>query len=229
MKCTKAQDLYFASRDGLLDEPGRMRLAEHLAACPSCALFVKEMDASLCLLDRLPELSPSEGFEWNVKRRIHEERNRFPVREGFSLGGARRWAPSFAIGAAVAAAAVVVAAFFAGLRPESSAPSVRAVSRADRAPASGSPAVSQGVYYDYGTPGASAVPRMVSDNVISIEPGVGGAGESAFRFVAGSREDSLMRENELLRRRIEGLERRMILLQQALERERAQRLNLSLP
>jgi hypothetical protein len=229
MKCRKAQELYFESRDGFLDEPGRMRLAEHLGRCPSCALFVKEMDASLCTLADLPELSPSDAFEWNVKRRIHEERNRFPRREGLALAGARRWMPAFAVGAA-AAAAIVIAAVFAGGRPGTREPAVRALSRADRAPAyAGSPAASQGSYFDYGPSRGSAIPRMVSDNILSIEPGPGGAGESAFRFVAGSREDSLARENELLRRRIDGLERRMILLQQALERERAQRLNLSLP
>ncbi|RJR28443.1 MAG: zf-HC2 domain-containing protein [Candidatus Latescibacterota bacterium] len=229
MKCTKAQELYYASRDGFLDESGRMRLAEHLASCPSCALFVKETDACLGVLRDLPELSPSEGFEWNVKRRIHEERNRLGLREGASIGAARRWMPSFALGAA-AAAVVAVAAIFAFGRfgaPETSAPTVARSGRPSGTVSTGY--VDQGAYFDYAPGGGYAAPRMVSDNVISIGTGPEAAEESAFRFVSGSREDSLMRENELLRRRIDGLERRMILLQQALERERAQRLNLSLP
>ena len=34
MKCTKAQDLYFLSRDDALDEAGGIELARHLAHCP---------------------------------------------------------------------------------------------------------------------------------------------------------------------------------------------------
>lgn len=83
------------------------------------------------------------------------------------------------------------------------------------------------MYVDYSTAGFAS-PRMVSDNVLSVGRGPE-AEQSAFRFVASSREDSLLRENELLRRRIDGLERRMIYLQKALDRERAQRINLSLP
>ena len=123
MKCRKALDMYFASRDGLLDEMGRLRLAEHLGRCAACARYVKEMDASLDALAGLPELSPSEGFEWNVKRRIHEERNLPRRSDALFPAVGRRWASNFAFGAS-AAAAIVIAAIFAGNRLAPSEPSV---------------------------------------------------------------------------------------------------------
>ncbi len=229
MKCNKALDLYFASRDDALDETGRLRLAEHLGRCPACARYVKEMEASLDALAGLPELAPSDGFEWNVKRRIHEERDRAFRRGGFAGVRGRRWVPSFAGAALAAAAAVVLVAVLVAGRLGAPEPSVRSIARTDRSEAGpGVSAADPAAYPDYAT-GGFAGPRMVSDNVLSIGSGSAGEEQSAFRFVASSREDSLLRENELLRRRIDGLERRMIYLQKALDRERAQRLNLSLP
>jgi hypothetical protein len=227
MKCTKAQDFYFANRDGLLNEADRLQLAEHLTRCSACAEFFKEMDASLALLSKLPEMSPSEGFEWNVKRRIHAERNRMlrserraPFREG-------RWMMRFAVGAA--AAAVVLAGVFAMGRFTAPGPSVRALDGAERAAARYSPSSVEQSAFEYMPSGGFTGPRMVSDNVFSISRRPEGAEQSPFKFVAGSREDSLMRENELLRRRIENLERQVLYLKNVIERERAQRINLSLP
>lgn len=229
MKCLKARDLYFSSRDGLLDEIGRAKLAEHLAACPSCALFVKETDASLDLLHDLPEMSVSEGFEWNVKRRIHEERNRLMRRESGSLFGNARWLPRFAIGAAAAAVAAIAIGIFAVDTLRQPEPTVRSLARSDRPASQTAVAVNPGAsLFDAGIEDGSIGPRMVSDNVYAIPRGASDDG-SAFRFVAGSREDSLTHENELLRRRVDNLERQVDALKGLLERERAERINLRLP
>lgn len=228
MKCATARDLYFESRDGLLDEIGRVKLAEHLAACPSCALFVRETDASLDLLHGLPEMTVSDGFEWNVKRRIHEERNRLMRRESGPLLGGARWLPRFAIGAAAAAVAAVVVGIFAVDALRSPEPSVRPAAGADRS-ARRTAAVDPGAsLFDAGIQAGGVGPRMVSDNVYAI-PRDQGDGASAFQFVAASREDSLARENELLRRRVDNLERQVDALKGLLDRERAERINMRLP
>lgn len=231
MKCSTAQDLYFLSRDGALDEAGRMELARHLAHCPSCELLVKEMEASLDAARSLPELAVSEGFEWNVKRRIMQEKSKLMRRDvETNPFGEKRWVLRFALGAAAAAVFVIAATTFVVQRIGMNEPRVRTVARDE---GSGSapirPPVSDGsVLADY-RGGAFPGPRMVSDNILTFERGGESVNQSPFGVVASSREDSLARENELLKRRIQRLEREVLVYRGMLDKERMQRLNMSLP
>lgn len=232
MNCTKAQNLYFSSRDNALDEAARMELARHLAGCPSCALFVREMEASLDAARSLPELSVSEGFEWNVKRRILQEKSRLMRRRiDAPPFWERRWMWRFAIGTAAAAAVVAVVAVFALGRFGSFEPRVKeAEQQARRGGATNQLSVGdESAISDYSMSGSYTGPRMVSDNIFTVERSAGSNRQSPFQFVAGSREDSLMRENEMLRQRIKRLERQIMLLNGMLDKERMQRLNMSLP
>ena len=232
MKCRKAQDLYFLSRDGALDEAGRMELARHLAHCYSCGLLVKEMEASLDAARSLPELSVGEGFEWNVKRRIMQEKSKLMRRDvEANPFGEKRWVSRFMVGAAAAAAVVLVAATFAVQRIGMNEPKVREVSRENRANTTliQAPSAHEDVLSDYRMTGAYAGPRMVSDNIFTIERGGESMNQSPFEIVAGSREDSLARENELLRRRLQRLERQLMIYKGMLDKERMQRINTSLP
>jgi hypothetical protein len=70
---------------------------------------------------------------------------------------------------------------------------------------------------------------MVSDNIFTIERGGESVRQSPFEAVAGSREDSLAQENELLKQRIQRLERQLVIYKGMLDKERIQRLNMSLP
>jgi hypothetical protein len=231
MKCNKAQDLYFLSRDGALDEAGRMALARHLAHCASCALFVEEMEASLDAACSLPELSVSDGFEWNVKRRIMQEKSRLMRRDAeASPFGGRLWVSRFAVGAA-AAAVVMFAATFAAQRIGMHEPRIKEVPREERSSAILIPApdAHNDLLSDYRMGGAFAGPRMVSDNIFTIERGGESVRQSPFDVVAGSREDSLAQENELLKRRVQRLERQLLIYKSMLDKERMQRLNMSLP
>ncbi|MCX5752426.1 MAG: zf-HC2 domain-containing protein [Candidatus Krumholzibacteria bacterium] len=231
MKCRKAQDLYFLSRDGALDEAGRMELARHLAHCSSCGLLVKEMEASLDAIGSLPELSVSDGFEWNVKRRIMQEKSKLMRRdvEG-SPFVEKRWVSRFALGAA-AAAVVIVAATFVAQRIGMNEPTIREVSRENRAGTAlvQMPSVEEDALPDYHMSGSYAGPRMVSDNIFTIERGGESVRQSPFEVVAGSREDSLTQENEMLKRRVQRLERQLMIYRGMLDKERMQRLNNSLP
>jgi len=232
MKCRKAQDLYFLSRDGALDEAGRMELARHIAHCHSCGLLVKEMEASLDAAASLPELSVSDGFEWNVKRRIMQEKSRLMRRdvESNPFDG-KRWVSRFALGAAAAAAVIIVAATFVVQRIGMNEPRVREVSRENRASTAliQTPSMEEDVLSDRHMTGSYAGPRMVSDNIFTIERGGESVRQSPFEAVAGSREDSLAQENELLKRRIQRLERQLLIYRGMLDKERMQRLNMSLP
>ena len=228
MKCTKAHNLYFASRDGMLDELGRMKLARHLAQCPACALFAKEMEASLDSARSLPELAAPEGFEWNVKRRILQERTKLMRREHVSPFGGRRWLSQFAIGASAAAAAIVLVALFAAQWFGSPSPSIKVVSEAPRTAGTAS-SVGEGTVMDMTIPGSYTGPRMVSSDFLSLERGSETARQAPFQFVAGSREDSLSKENEMLRMRVQRLERQIVLLKNMLDKERIRQINMSLP
>jgi len=232
MKCTRAQDLYFLSRDDELDEAGSMELARHLAACPSCALFVKEMEASLDAVRSLPELTAPEGFEWNVKRRILQEKSwLLRSHSEASPFGEKRWMSRFVLGAAAAAAVVVFAGVFAMQRIGTFEPSVKEIA-SEHGPGGASiqiPAADEGTISDYAMSGFNTGPLMVSDNIFTVERGAESVRQSAFQFVSGSREDSLARENELLRRRVRNLERQIMLLNSMVDKERMQRINMSLP
>jgi hypothetical protein len=230
MKCTKAQDLYFLSRDNALDDARGIELARHLVSCPECALFV-----SLNALRSLPDVAAPEGFEWNVKRRILQEKSKLMRShiESSPFGG-RRWMSRFAFGAA-AAAIIVCGAVFSIQRMEVFAPRVREIASSSGGPGSSIqiPTTDDGVFGDYAVTGAMsgtyAGPRMVSDNIFTVERSTESVRQSPFQFVSGSREDSLARENELLKRRVRNLERQILLLNSMLDKERMQRINMSLP
>jgi hypothetical protein len=231
MKCTKAQDLYYLSRDGALDDAGGIELARHLALCPSCALFAKEMEASLDAARSLPDLAAPEGFEWNVKRRILQEKSRI-MRSRIEAPpfGAKRWASRFALGAA-AAAVIVLGGLFALQRVGTFGPHVKEIADESRpgATAVQIPVADEGALGDYAMSGSYTGPRMVSGNIFTVERGTESVRQSPFQFVSGSREDSLARENELLRRRVRSLERQIMLLNSIMDKERKQRINMSLP
>jgi hypothetical protein len=110
-------------------------------------------------------------------------------------------------------------------------PRVREVARSERSSAAPiqAPAVEGDAFAEYRGAGAFAGPRMVSDNIFTFERGGESISQSPFDVVAASREDSLARENELLKRRIQRLERQVLMYRGMLDKERMQRLNMSLP
>jgi len=216
MRCKQAREFYFRNRDGLLTEAEKMKLQEHLAVCETCSKFAEEMDRSLGLLSGLEELSPSEGFEWNVKRRILQEKTRLlrlrdEERRGFS------YVLKFA-GAAVAAAAVVTIAVFAlfndmdkGMRVASNreARSVSTYSYSSREYGRGNTAIV--------TP-RIAQPRMVSSAVRSYPVGYSPTRALPFETTELSYSDSLLWENALLRERVNELEKQVIYLRQIIRK-----------
>jgi len=174
----------------------------------------------------------SDGFEWNVKRRIMQEKSRLMRRDvEANPFGEKRWVSRFALGAAAAAAIVIVAATFVVQRIGMNEPRIREVSSENRASAAliQTPSAEEDVLSDYHMTGSYAGPRMVSDNIFTIERGGESVRQSPFEVAAGSREDLLAQENELLKRRIQRLERQLMIYKGMLDKERMQRLSNSLP
>ncbi len=230
MSCRKARELYFAGRDETLDEIRRMKLERHLAGCPDCAAFVRESDASLGLLKGLPEIAPSEGFEWNVKRRILQEKARMIRRQEGTRFGERWWAGRFAVGAAAAVIAVGSFVLFDLERGHERVPSVKSVAVRETGAGVAAPAYGRaGAVADVAARGMGSGPRMVSDNLFRSETASDVMRSTPFHLVPVSHEDSLTQENVLLKRRLADLERQVAALKTMLYEERLDRARRSMP
>ncbi len=221
------------NRDGLLNEVEKMMLEKHVNSCPECAVYAKEMNCCLDLLCDLPELSPSENFEWNLKRAILQEKTRRVRLAETSSISEWRWGVKFVASAASVAAIVLVGVWFAFRSPaEMQIRSTRAPGGNDTPgrsvqlsprdygiinfTSSGyqtSGRGTQGYPYDRS---AYAQPLLVngSDRAYTMHP---------VQFATSSREDSLMTENQFLWRRLENLEREVMVLQRLLSQERMRR------
>jgi hypothetical protein len=230
MSCRKARELYFSGRDEALDEIRRMKLERHLAGCPDCAAFVRESDASLGLLKGLPEIAPSEGFEWNVKRRILQEKARIIRRQEGTRFGERSWAGRFAVGAAAAVIAVGSFVLFDLDGARERVPSVKSVAVRETPARVAAPVYARsGAVADVAAVGVGSGPRMVSDNLFRSEVASDVMRSSPFKLVPVSREDSLTQENALLKRQLAELERQVAALKTMLYEERLDRARRSMP
>ena len=232
MRCAKVRDYYLRNRDGLLNEVEKMKLEEHMDRCASCARFATEMDRCLGLLADLPEASPSENFEWNLKRAILHEKTRIIRKQSSISLGDWRWGMKFVTSAA-AAALVIIAGTWSISQRGREARVMGGSSSITRRPSSSVNLRPS----DYGIinftssaykPARRNTPYNLVDHTASPQP-VGymdsypsvSSGETPFD--ASSREETLMRENEFLWKRVENLEREIMVLQRLLSQERARR------
>jgi anti-sigma-K factor RskA len=226
VSCRKARELYFTGRDVALDELKRMKLERHLAGCPDCAAFVREADASLALLRELPEMAPSEEFEWNVKRRILQEKARIIRRPEGTRFGERAWAARFAFGAA--AAVIAVGAFVVFDLDRGREPSVKSVAVREAAAPVAAPVYGSAAVTDVAAP-SFGMTRTASRSLFMNTASSSLTRNSPFSLVPDSRDDSLILENALLKRQLAELERQVAELRAALYRERLEHARQSTP
>lgn len=223
MRCSKARELFFGNYDGLLDETEKMKLQSHLDRCPKCAAFVEEMERSLGLLKKLPEMAPSENFGWNLKRRILQEKSRL-MRQAAGPGTIDlRWGMKFAATAAAMVVIALVGSWFL-FGDHTGAPGDQRI--AERVTDAGSTRYVSSPRYDlrgYTATDRAARMRMVAEDAPGVlrDPGI--AGPRAFQDAAPSREDSLLRENAYLKRCMQKIERENLILKRYLYRNRARR------
>lgn len=232
MRCAKVRDHYLRNRDGLLNEMEKMRLEEHLDRCDSCTSFVREMDRCLDLLIGLPEASPSENFEWNLKRAILHEKTRIVRRQSSISFGDWRWGMKFVTSTAAAALIIIAGTWYVSQRGGE-----LTVLGGSRSVTSAPPSSVKLTPRDYGIinftsnaykPTRRNTPYNLVDYTVGAQP-VNQIGSYRMQdsqpapFEANTREDSLLKENEFLWKRVENLEREVMVLQRLLSQERTRR------
>ncbi len=224
MRCGKARDLYFKLCDDLLNEAEKMQLQMHLDECPDCSEFTVEMNRCREMLKGLPEMEPSENFEWNLKRRILQEKARAVRDVGGSVFGNWRWGLKFAASAAAVVIVVLTGTWMMVGRDSEREPMVRMTE--------GGPRITTGRYaVATRNPGLvnlqnrnhPAGLRMVSDESGKGARDAGTSWRPAYQFAADTRVDSLQREIELLKNHIEQVERENLIFRRLYYQERARR------
>jgi hypothetical protein len=227
MKCRHARKLIFDYIDGVISEPDRAGLEQHLVHCRSCENAATTLATSLDLLHRLPVAMPSENFSWKLRLRIAKEKNAW--RDGVESERAwqRAWNRKFAFGTISAFVVVVAAGGFVLLR--FAAGSGGTVRGTEWRPGSlaGRSAVTSDDYRNRGvteTPGPSVFPWGMSPGPqsVSLDTPVG----VDLREPQGDRWNSLLEGDSLLRltgpgvdaRRVRQLEAQLELLQIELQK-----------
>ena len=102
MKCEEiSQEQWLAYFDGHASFAERRRVEEHAAGCAACRARAEEFGRLWGLLDEVPAIEPSLGFDASVRQRVAAE----PRRRWF--GWLAPW-PRLALSAAVVAALAIV-------------------------------------------------------------------------------------------------------------------------
>lgn len=134
MKCRNARKLVYEFIDGLQDDTKRLDLEKHLAGCQACDKLASQLTRSLDLLHRAPKEKTSEGFAWNLRMRINQERNAIRDRDQTAGSVFRSWNLRYAT-TAVAAFAVVLTvglvSMKSGLTPPAQEPQTESTGVAD--------------------------------------------------------------------------------------------------
>jgi anti-sigma factor RsiW len=73
MSCVRIESRILPYVDGRLKASEQRELERHLAACPACRVRVNEFRAVAGLLDELPQIEPSGGFDARVRARVAAE------------------------------------------------------------------------------------------------------------------------------------------------------------
>jgi anti-sigma factor RsiW len=73
MSCEKMESRILAYVDGQLKESERPDVEKHLTACAPCRLRVEEFRAVSSLLEELPVIEPSPGFDARVRALVAAE------------------------------------------------------------------------------------------------------------------------------------------------------------
>ena len=77
MSCVESRILSYL--DGRLKEAEQREMEKHLGECSACSLRVKEFRVVGALLEELPQIAPSEGFDARVRARVAAE----PVKQNW--------------------------------------------------------------------------------------------------------------------------------------------------
>ena len=93
MKCEEVSKELIAYLDRRANSAERREVEEHLAGCAACRTRAEEFRRVWSVLDELPAIEPSFGFDARVRQRVAAEPQRAMVRDGScrSRGWRFRW------------------------------------------------------------------------------------------------------------------------------------------
>ena len=82
MKCARAIDLFSSYAENAMEAPLRLAFEQHLAECEECKAAYESFNATLMVLEEMPEMEVPAGFHAAVMARIERARqaNPHPVR-----------------------------------------------------------------------------------------------------------------------------------------------------
>ena len=207
MRCKKAKEDYLSNRDGMLTEPEKIRLQQHLEICAGCTGFAREMDECLGVLGDLPDMEVSDNFEWNLKMKIAREKSRMMRDHGTPLFGGNQWGMKFVASMAATMIIVLAGAFFVlrsnGVFPDRNTPQVPAARQVAERDVSAIPSERPRVNVNYTESGYPAGIRMVSDDFLGAGPADSYSRQSPFSMESERQVECLVKENEALKKYLE--------------------------
>ncbi|MCE5200175.1 MAG: zf-HC2 domain-containing protein [Armatimonadota bacterium] len=74
MNCAKAQDMFSAYLENVMEPSQRVAFEQHLATCPSCKASYEKFNAALMMLEEMPQVEPPADFHASVMARVERER-----------------------------------------------------------------------------------------------------------------------------------------------------------
>ena len=99
MKCRRAKTLIFDFIDGMIGDQDRIALETHLTECTSCESMATSLSKSLNLLHSVPQVQPSDNFNWKVRLGITHARNAIVTDATTDRAWLRSWNIRFAFSA----------------------------------------------------------------------------------------------------------------------------------
>ena len=112
MNCRRAKALIFDFIDGMVGDKDRATLEQHLSECETCESTAKSLSKSLDLLHDLPQIQPSENFNWKVRLGIAKARNALANDVTTERSWLRSWNIRFAMSAAATLVVVAGSGYF---------------------------------------------------------------------------------------------------------------------
>ena len=108
MNCRTAKKHILARLDEVLPAEHEAALQRHMHACKPCGRAAQESDLAFRWLQEVPDVGPSENFEWRLKLRLAQldrAGTRLPLFD--EAPARRRWTLRFTVSAAAAALLVL--------------------------------------------------------------------------------------------------------------------------
>jgi anti-sigma factor RsiW len=112
MKCRRAKTLISDFIDGMISDQDRVALEAHLTACESCEGMAASLSKSLDLLHSIPQVQPSENFNWKVRLGIAQARNAIAADAAGERARLRSWNIRFALSAVATFVVVASSGYF---------------------------------------------------------------------------------------------------------------------